>query len=75
MDQNSTTTADGFQPTTEQMAIINKLFKPEDTIIDTGFENNNICLTQTESEKRASLVSDIEYTFSLALKKGDYYLG
>ena len=75
MDQNSTTTAEGFKPSGEQMGIINKLFKPEDTIIDSGYDNNNICLTQIESEKRASLVSDIEYTFSLALKKGDYYLG
>ena len=75
MEAQSTTTAEGFKPSEEQNAIINKMFKPEDTIIDSGYDSNNICLSQIESEKRAELVSDIEYTFSLALKKGDNYLG
>ena len=32
-------------------------------------------LTEAESQKRAQLVEDVEYSFQLALKKGDYYLG
>jgi hypothetical protein len=32
-------------------------------------------LTEIEAKVRAELISDIEYTFSLALKKGDFYFG
>jgi hypothetical protein len=32
-------------------------------------------LTEKDAERRAELVSDIEYHFGLALKKGNYYFG
>lgn len=34
-----------------------------------------MCLTEAEAARRAELVSDVEYTFNLALKKGNDYLG
>lgn len=57
------------------MAEINQYFQAEDVIVDEGYKSNNVCLTQVEAARRAELVSDIEYNFSLALKKGDNYLG
>lgn len=32
-------------------------------------------LKQTQAERRKELVSDVEYKYSLALRKGDHYLG
>lgn len=64
-----------FVPSDAQMDIIKKHFSMEDVIIDTAYNSNHICLSQIEATRRAQLVSDIEYNFSLALKKGDNYLG
>jgi len=65
----------GFNATPEQTDIINKFFNPESTFVDPHYNSTHFCLTQAEAKRRAELVSDIEYTFSLALKKGDFYLG
>lgn len=51
------------------------MFDPEETIIDSHYNSTAFCLSEIEANKRASLISDIEYTFSLALKKGDFYFG
>ena len=51
------------------------MFNLDETIVDPDYNSHNICLSEIEAGKRAELVSDIEYTYSLALKKGDYYLG
>lgn len=51
------------------------LFNEDETIIDPEYNSTHICLTEIEAKIRAELVSDIEYTFSLALKKGDFYFG
>jgi len=32
-------------------------------------------LKETEAHRRAELVSDVEYNYQIALKKGDYFLG
>ena len=32
-------------------------------------------LTEVEAERREQLVSEVEYSYQLALKKGDYFLG
>jgi hypothetical protein len=45
------------------------------TIFDPDYKSTHFCLSQAQAKKRAELVSDIEYTFSLALKKGDNYFG
>ena len=45
------------------------------TIVDPFYNSNHFCLTEKEAERRAELVSDIEYNFCLALKKGNYYFG
>jgi len=34
-----------------------------------------VCLKKSEAEMRASLVTEIEYDFQLALKTGEHYLG
>ena len=54
---------------------MSSVFNMDETIIDPDFNTTHICLSEQEAKQRASLVSDIEYTFSLALKKGDFYLG
>jgi len=50
------------------------MFRDEDIIVDPQYSSTQL-LTEMEARKRAELVSDIEYTFSLALKKGDHYFG
>ena len=57
------------------MDIVKKHFNTEQTLFDPKYNASNIPLTQAEANRRAELVSDIEYTFSLALKKGDNFLG
>ena len=65
----------GYEPSNEQMDIVKKHFNLEHTIFDPKYNSSNIGLSQVEANRRAELVSDIEYTFSLALKKGNNYLG
>ena len=43
-------------------------------IVDSNFKGN-VILKETQAKRRAELISDVEYTFSLALNHGDYYLG
>lgn len=51
------------------------LFNMDETIVDPDYNTTHICLSEAEAKQRAGLISDIEYTFSLALKKGDFYFG
>lgn len=46
----------------------------DDAVVDPGYKGSYL-LSQVEAEKRAEVVSDIEYDFQLALRKGEYYLG
>jgi len=71
----ATTVKKGFEPSEEQMEILNKHFNMDNTIVDPHYNSTHFCLSQAAAIRRAELVSDIEYTFSLALKKGDNYLG
>ena len=75
MEGAAQTKKDAFAPSEAQMEIIKKHFSMEDVIIDSGYNSVHVCLSQVEATRRAQLVSDIEYNFSLALKKGDNYLG
>lgn len=75
MESTDTTTSGSFIPNEEQKQLIEKMFSPEETIIDTHYNSTAFCLSEIEAKKRASLITDIEYTFSLALKKGDFYFG
>lgn len=63
----------GYQPTEEQAELLKLL---QDTVIvDPDYKTTGICLSEKDAKRRAELVSDIEYTFSLALKKGNNYFG
>ena len=64
-----------FEPNEEQKKYIELVFNVDETIIDPEYNSTHICLSESEALIRAELVSDIEYTFSLALKKGDFYFG
>lgn len=75
MESEAESSTKGFQPNEEQTTILNKHFNPDMTICDPHYNSTNICLSEIEAHRRAELVSDIEYTFSLALKKGDNFLG
>ena len=75
MESKPTQKRDEFKPSNVHMQIMTSVFNMEETIIDPEFNSTHVCLTEQESILRAALVSDIEYTFSLALKKGDFYLG
>ena len=46
----------------------------EDAVVDPGFKGSFL-LSKVEAEQREKIISDIEYDFQLALKKGEYYLG
>ena len=35
----------------------------------------NVVLTKDQANMRKRFIQEVEYDFSLALKKGDYYLG
>ena len=43
-------------------------------IVDKKFKSS-VVLTKEQAEIRRSLITEIEYDFSIALQKGDYYLG
>ena len=75
MESSDTTTSGSFAPNEEQKQLIDRIFSSEETIVDTHYNSTAFCLSEIEANKRASLISDIEYTFSLALKKGDFYFG
>ena len=62
-----------FGPTEAEKRIILKNLG-DDAVVDPGYKGSYL-LSQVESEKRAEVVSDIEYDFQLALRKGEYYLG
>ena len=64
-----------YEPTEQQLEWIGTLLSVEQTLIDPDFDNPGLYLTYEEAKRRRELVSDIEYTFSLALKKGDFYCG
>jgi len=66
---------EGFEPSEEQKGFLERMFNLDETIVDPEYNSTHICLSEVEAGKRAELVSDIEYTYSLALNKGDYYLG
>lgn len=65
----------GYTPPAEITAVIKNHFNMEQTIFDPHYNSTHFCLSQAAATRRAELVSDIEYTFSLALKKGNNYLG
>lgn len=64
-----------FKPTETHLQIMSSVFNMDETIVDPDFNTTHVCLSEIEAKQRAALVSDIEYTFSLALKKGDFYFG
>ena len=51
------------------------MFPKNTTIIDPEYNDTENELTREEAETRADIVSEIEYTFCLALKKGEHYFG
>jgi hypothetical protein len=56
------------------MELITKYLGTEGVIIDAGYKGS-VLLKETQAQRRKELVSDIEYTFSLALNHGSNYLG
>lgn len=70
-----TESAKTFEPSADQSALIAKHLNQDSTILDPYYGDTNIVLTQLAADRRAELVSDIEYNFSLALNKGSNYLG
>lgn len=57
-----------------EQELINKYLGTEGVIVDQGYKGS-VVLKETQAHRRKELVSDIEYTFALALKHGDHYLG
>jgi hypothetical protein len=62
-----------FIPTEEEKALIARHLG-QGVVVDTGYKKT-VNLSLEEADARARCVSDIEYDFSLALQKGEYYIG
>lgn len=63
----------GYVPSEAERALIT-IHLGDAAMLDKGY-NANITLKKEEAEKRAELISEIEYDFQLALNKGDFYIG
>lgn len=58
----------GYVPPFETRTLISK-YLGDVAILDQGY-NKDLILLKTEAEKRDSLISEVEYEYSLALNKG-----
>ena len=58
----------------QEQELITKHLGSEGVIIDSGFKTTGV-LKETQAHRRRELVSDVEYTFALALNHGSHYLG
>ena len=67
------TDKDAFQASDEEKALIKKLLG-DDAIVDPQYKAQ-VDLTKEQAETRVKLIEDVEYDFSLGLRKGKYYLG
>jgi hypothetical protein len=70
--ESSSTQSAGASP--EELKLISTYLGTECVIVDPDFKTTAI-LKESQAARRRELVSDVEYTFSLALNHGDYYLG
>ena len=73
INTNADVKNDEFVPSDEEKTLI-KTHLGEEAMVD-GKHKANVVLTKDQAMVRASLIQEVEYDFSLALKKGDYYLG
>ncbi len=58
----------------KELEMIAKYLGSHGVIIDTEFKSTGV-LKETQAHKRRELISDVEYTYALALNHGDHYLG
>jgi hypothetical protein len=63
-------------PTVEpkEQELITKHLGSQGVIIDSNFKSTGV-LKETQAHKRGELISDVDYTFALALNHGEHYLG
>lgn len=60
--------------TEQQKELIQRHLGTQGVIIDEKFKGS-VMLKESQAKRRAELISDVEYTFSLALNHGEHYLG
>ena len=58
----------------KEQEMINKYLGTQGVIIDSNFKSTGV-LKESQAYKRRELVSDVEYTFALALNHGEHYVG
>jgi hypothetical protein len=58
----------------EEQTLIHKYLGIDGVIINQDYKSTAL-LRETEAQTMKGLISDVDYTFSLALNHGDYYLG
>ena len=58
----------------QEQELINKHLGTTGVIIDSSFKSTGV-LKESQAHRRRELISDVEYTFALALNHGNYYLG
>jgi hypothetical protein len=63
-------------PTVEakEQELITKYLGSQGVIVDSNFKSTGV-LKESQAHKRRELISDVEYTFALALNHGEHYLG
>jgi hypothetical protein len=63
-------------PTVEakEQELITKHLGSQGVIVDSNFKSTGV-LKESQAHKRRELISDVEYTFALALNHGEHYLG
>ena len=58
----------------KELELITKNLGSQGVIIDSNFKSTGV-LKETQAHKRRELISDVEYTYALALNHGEHYLG
>ena len=63
-------------PTVEakEQELITQHLGSQGVIVDSNFKSTGV-LKESQAHKRRELISDVEYTFALALNHGEHYLG
>lgn len=72
MENSAAATTQSADP--KEIEMISKFLGTHGVIIDANFKSTGV-LKETQAHKRRELISDVEYTYALALNHGEHYLG
>ena len=73
VESNQPSGQTAYKPSAEEQKLIIESLG-EGALVDEFFKAN-VTLSKEQAETRERLISEIEYDYQLALRKGDYYIG